>query len=67
MKTDLKAEPECCPKFDPIPWDDKSFDWANKKFIKDKVFTMFYMPLNFGGVMKRLDAKLTKAGATMPD
>jgi hypothetical protein len=67
MKTNLKAEPECCPKFDPIPWDDKSFEWANKKFIKDKVNTLFYMPLNFGGVMKRLDSKLTKAGATMPD
>jgi hypothetical protein len=67
MKSQSEQEPECCPKFDPIPWDDKSFEWANKKFIKDKVFTLFYMPLNFGGVMKRLDAKLTKAGATMPD
>ena len=67
MKSQSEQEPECCPKFDPIPWDDKIFEWANKKFIKDKVFTLFYMPLNFGGVMKRLDAKLTKAGAAMPD
>jgi len=67
MKTELKTKPECCPEFDPVPWDDKTFEWDNRKFIKDKVFTLFYMPLNFGGVMKRLDEKLTKAGATMPD
>jgi hypothetical protein len=67
MKSETDQKPECCPKFDPLPWDDKTFEWENKKFIKDKVFTLFYMPVNFGGVMKRLDEKLTKAGATMPD
>jgi hypothetical protein len=35
---------ECCPKFDPNPWDGKILEWKNKKFIKDKVFTFFYMP-----------------------
>jgi len=58
---------DCCPEFDPIPWDDKTFEWKNKLFIKDKVFTFFYMPINFGGVMKRLDRKITAAGATVPD
>jgi len=57
----------CCPEFDTIPWDDQTVIWENKKFIKDKVFTLFYMPVNFGQVMKRFDEKLTKAGATMPD
>lgn len=60
-------EPECCPKFDPAPWDGKTFEWNNKLFIKDKVFTLFYMPINFGKVMKRLNEKVKKAGATMPD
>jgi len=67
MNTELKEQPECCPEFDPILWDDKTFEWNSKLFIKDKVFTLFYMPMNFGNVMKRLDEKLTKAGATMPD
>jgi hypothetical protein len=58
---------ECCPKFDPAPWDDKIFQWDNKRFIKDKVFTLFYIPMNFGSVMKRLDEKVRKAGARMPD
>jgi hypothetical protein len=66
MATETK-EPECCPKFEPAPWDDKTFEWNNKLFIKDKVFTLFYMPINFGKVMKRLMGKVEKAGATLPD
>jgi hypothetical protein len=58
---------ECCPKFDPALWDDKVFDWNNKKFVKDKVCSFFYMPLNFGQVMKKLDKKVRDAGAEMPD
>ncbi len=57
----------CCPKFEPAPWDGKTFQWDDKKFIKDKVFTIFYMPITFGKVMKRLNAKVRKAGATIPD
>ncbi|MCM2325126.1 MAG: hypothetical protein NDI94_01565 [Candidatus Woesearchaeota archaeon] len=60
-------EDECCPKFDKKPWDGKILEWKNKRFIKDKVFTIFYMPMNFGSVMKRLDKKVKKAGAKMPD
>lgn len=59
--------PECCPKFDPTPWDGKIIEWQNKRFIKDKVFTLFYIPLNFGSAMKRMNGKVEKAGAKMPD
>jgi hypothetical protein len=58
---------QCCPKFNPGPWDGKTFEWRDKKFAKDKVFTLFYMPLNFGSVMKRLVGKAEKADAKMPD
>jgi hypothetical protein len=57
----------CCPKFDPAPWDGKMLEWKDKKFIKDKVFTVFYIPMNFASIMKRLDKKVKKAEATMPD
>jgi hypothetical protein len=57
----------CCPRFEPAPWDDKTFAWKNKKFLKDRVFTVFNMPLNFGGVMKRLDKKVRQSEATIPD
>ena len=62
-----KNKDQCCPKFDPTPWDEKIHQWDNKKFIKDRVLTVFYIPLNFGSVMKRLDEKVRKAGADMPD
>lgn len=57
----------CCPEFNPEPWDQRIFSWKDKKFIKDRVFTFFYMPLNFSGVMKRLDAKVKKANNSIPD
>lgn len=57
----------CCPEFNPEPWNDKILIWENKKFIKEKVCTLFYMPVNFGRVMKRLDKKITAAGAQIPD
>jgi hypothetical protein len=68
MSTATATEPTgCCPPFDPAVWDEKSFTWENKRFVKDTVRTFFYMPLNFGSVMKRLLTKVNQAGAAMPD
>ena len=61
------SETTCCPRFDPSLWDDKMVRWENKRFIKDRVFTVFYMPMNFGKVMKRLDEKVRSAEGTIPD
>lgn len=58
---------DCCPPFEPAPWDDQVFTWVNKLFIKDKVCTFFYMPLNFGSVIKRMNKKVEKSGASIPD
>jgi hypothetical protein len=60
-------EETCCPRFAPAPWDGKMLEWKDKRFIKDRVFTMFYMPMNFGKVMKRLDEQTRKAGRAIPD
>jgi hypothetical protein len=60
-------EETCCPQFDPAPWDEKTFEWKNKKFVKDKVRAVFNMPVNFGAVMKRLDEKVRESEATIPD
>ncbi len=67
MTTQSETDSICCPKFDPTPWDDKIVVWENNKFIKDSVCTFFYMPVNFGSVMKRLNKTLLKADAVMPD
>ncbi|MFH1364082.1 MAG: hydrolase [Candidatus Aenigmatarchaeota archaeon] len=58
---------ECCPKFDPKKWDNKTINWKDKMFVKDKVFTLFYMPIGFGSTMKRLDEKTRKSGAKVLD
>jgi len=58
---------ECCPKFDPAPWDGKQFSWNKKRFVEDKVCTLFYMPMNFGKVMTRLNKKVEASGAKIPD
>ncbi|WP_320053285.1 hydrolase [uncultured Acetobacteroides sp.] len=67
MTTTSQSDSTCCPVFDPIPWDDRIVKWENKKFIKDKVCTLFYMPINFGKVMKRIFDLFSKASADVPD
>ena len=58
---------ECCPKFDPAPWDGKILDWDGKLFLKGSVFCLFYMPIKFGSVISRLMEKTRAAGAKEDD
>lgn len=58
---------ECCPKFDPTHWDGKVLEWNNKRFIRDQMLTFFYMPLNFARVIWRMNAKVEKSEASIPD
>ena len=60
-------ETGCCPKFDPAPWDGKNFEWQNKKFIKNKVRTFMYIPLNFGSVMTKMQKIVEAGGAKFKD
>jgi hypothetical protein len=54
---------ECCPRFDPEPWDEKELTWENRRFVKDRVISFLHIPLNFGAVMKRNIAAIEAAGA----
>jgi len=63
----MPTQQECCPKFDPVIWDNQIIEWENKKFIKDKVFTLFYVPINFGAVIKKMMTKIEKVGANASD
>jgi hypothetical protein len=56
---------ECCPPFDPEPWDDKTIEWKDKIFVKAKVFTIFFMPVNFGKVITKLMKRATDAGVNV--
>jgi len=57
---------ECCPRFEPEPWDDKIVTWEKKLFLRDRVVSFLHIPLNFGAVMKRSMTSIEAAGAT-PD
>ncbi|MDR2981909.1 MAG: hypothetical protein LBV12_06640 [Puniceicoccales bacterium] len=61
------APDTCCPPFDPALWDEKMFEWKDKCFVKVRVRTFFYMPVNFGKVMRTLEDKLQAAGASICD
>lgn len=58
---------ECCPPFVPGPWDGVDLEWKGKRFVKSRVFTFLYIPVNFGSVITRLMKKTGAAGAETPD
>lgn len=67
MSTQTSDSEICCPEFQPEYWNEKTHIWSEKPFIADSVITFFYMPVNFGAVMRRLNAKVEAAEAEMPD
>jgi hypothetical protein len=61
----MNADPavECCPRFDPEPWDAKTLTWDSRRFVKDRVRSFLHIPLNFGAVMKRNVGAINAADA----
>ena len=57
---------ECCPRFDPAPWQERWVTLDGKRFVKDRVRSFLRVPLNFGAVMARDMAAIQKAGAEAP-
>jgi hypothetical protein len=66
MNNPYPSETGCCPRFIPEPWNEKELQWENKLFLKDRVWCLFYMPLNFGKVMVRNMARIAQADAFTP-
>jgi hypothetical protein len=58
-----RATDECCPRFDPAPWDGKELRWQDARFVKDRVTSFLHIPLNFGAVMRRNMTRIEAAGA----
>jgi hypothetical protein len=59
----MNPNEECCPKFDPQPWAERELRWEGRRFVRDRVTSLFHIPLNFGAVMKRCIAAIQAAGA----
>ncbi len=60
---DNSQEAICCKRFDPKPWDEKEITWKDKLFVKDKVTSLFHIPLNFGKVVVKNMTKIKAADA----
>ncbi len=58
-----QSETGCCPRFDPGPWDEKEITWQDKLFLKDRVRSIFHIPLNFDKVMIKNMEKIKAADA----
>ena len=54
---------ECCPKFNPEPWEEKTISWEKKRFVKDRVTSFLHIPLNFSAVMNSNMPAIVAAGA----
>jgi hypothetical protein len=55
---------ECCPRFEPGPWDEKTLTWESRRFVKDRVTSFLHIPLNFGAVMRRNMGAIEAADAS---
>lgn len=53
LDTARDKENECCPKFDPTPWQEKEVTFKDKLCLMTHVKSFLHMPLNFGPVMKK--------------
>jgi|WetSurMetagenome_2_1015567.scaffolds.fasta_scaffold06477_6 hypothetical protein len=62
---DTLKEHECCPVFDPEPWDNKTHNWNDKLFIIDTIPQFLHMPLPsmMGKVIGRMWNKAKASGA----
>jgi len=54
---------ECCPRFEPGPWEEQELIWKNRQFVKDRVRSFLHIPLNFSFVMVRNMQKIEAARA----
>ncbi len=57
-----KSKTGCCPEFDPEPWDDKTFVFKDKLFVKANTRSVFYMPINLGSVITKTWTAIEKSG-----
>jgi hypothetical protein len=58
QNNDHNKQSECCPEFNPVPWDNVTHEWKDKLFIKDYVPQIFHIPLP--GVINKVMARMCK-------
>ncbi len=56
----------CCEPFNPEPWQDKEIAWQDKMFVKDRITSIFHIPVNMGKKVVKNMALIEKATAKAP-
>ncbi len=62
-----QAETGCCPRFNPVPWDNKEVIFEDRLFLKNHVRTFLHIPLGFGKVMLKNMTRIKEADALAPE
>ncbi len=60
-------ETGCCPRFDPVGWDDQILHFKDKPFVRAVSKSAMHVPLNMGQVFERVQIHLEDAGALDPE
>jgi len=65
MEKHTAEKAECCPRFDPAPWNEKELTWKDKLFVMDRVPQFMHIPLPgaFGKTVGRTWKKIEGARA----
>lgn len=61
------TETDCCPRFHPRAWDEKTFVFDDLLFAKARAKSFMYMPISFSKMMTQSQQHIDKAGAKNPD
>lgn len=57
----------CCTLIEPSDWDEQTFVFDNKPFVKVVTRSLFHIPMNMGSVMRHAQARIDDAGARADD
>lgn len=60
-------ETGCCPKFNPVGWDDRILHFEDKPFIRAVTKSAMHVPLNMGRVFGRVQEHIEDANAMKDD
>lgn len=67
-KYDLSDNPTgCCPRFDPVGWDEQELHFKDKRFVKAKTRSLMHVPVNMGSVFSKTFKAIEEADAQGED
>lgn len=63
MQGVARAETDCCPLINPADWDEQTYEFDDKMFVRVRTMNFLHMPLNMGRMMRRVMRAIEKNNA----